>query len=53
MNISGLQKEEISSRHVFASKAKNPVSVGRAEPTCAVGNILNGNVADEATNFCG
>lgn len=52
MNISGLQKEA-SSKHVFASKAKNLVSVGQVERACAVGSILKGNVPDEATNLCG
>lgn len=53
MYPSGLQKEETSSKCVFASKAKNLVSVGQAKPAHAVGSILKENVADEARNHCG
>lgn len=38
---------------VFASKAKNLVSVGQAKLARAVGSMLKENVADEARNLCG
>lgn len=53
MYPSGLQKEETSSKCVFASKAKNLVSVEQVKPARALGSILKENIADKARNLCG